>query len=97
MAETTPTRKLVYYIAMTVHHYIAREDESVVGFLAEGHHIPDYLESLQAYDTVLMGRRTYEWGYQWRAIPSEPSPTYGHMISMSSRRAWSRTITRSLR
>ena len=74
------TRKLVYYVAMTVDHYIAREDGSVGGFLAEGHHIRDYLDSLRDYDTVLMGKDTYEFGYQYGVKPGDPSPTYAHMM-----------------
>lgn len=73
-------RKLIYYVATTVDHYIAHEDESVGGFLAEGHHIADYFDSLRDYDTVLMGKRTYEWGYQFGVKPGEPSPTYAHMM-----------------
>lgn len=80
MAAQTPTRKVVYYVAMTVDHYIAHEDETVDGFLAEGDHIPDYLKSLRDYDTVLMGRRTYEWGYQFGVKAGEPVPTYAHMM-----------------
>jgi dihydrofolate reductase len=74
------TRKLVYYVAMTVDHYIAREDATVDGFAAEGHHIADYLDILRDYDTVLMGKNTYEWGYQFGIQPGQPSPTYGHMM-----------------
>jgi dihydrofolate reductase len=74
------SRKLVYYVAMTVDHHIAREDGSVDGFLTEGHHITDYLDSLRDYDTVLMGKNTYEWGYQFGIQPGQPSPTYAHMM-----------------
>jgi len=35
-------RKLVYYVAITVDHFIAHEDGSVGGFLEQGNHIPDY-------------------------------------------------------
>jgi dihydrofolate reductase len=73
-------RKLVYYVAATVDHYIAREDETVDGFLSEGPHIADYLNSLRDYDTVLMGKNTYEWGYRYGVIPGEPSPVYSGMM-----------------
>lgn len=76
----TTLRPVVYYVAMTVDHYIAHEDETIDGFAAEGHHITDYLDSLRAYDTVLMGRRTYEWGYRFGIQPGQPSPTYSHMM-----------------
>jgi dihydrofolate reductase len=74
------TRKLVYYVATTVDHYIAHQDGSVGGFLAEGHHIQDYFDSLRDYDTVLMGKDTYEFGYQFGVKPGDPSPTYAHMM-----------------
>ena len=74
------TRKLVYYIAATIDHYIAREDETVDGFVMEGPHVADYLDSLKEYDTVLMGRNTYEWGYRYGVMPGEPSPVYAGMM-----------------
>lgn len=73
-------RKLIYYVATTVNQYIAHEDERIDGFLMEGHHITDYMDSLHAFDTVLMGKNTYEWGYQFGIQPGEPSPTYAHMM-----------------
>ncbi len=73
-------RKLVYYIAMTLDHYIAHEDETMDGFLMEGQHVSDYLSSLRDYDTVLMGKNTYEWGYQYGIKPGDPSPVYAHMM-----------------
>ncbi len=79
MQQTIIPRKVVYYVAMSVDHYIAHEDESINGFTNEGHHIADYLNSLRDYDTVLMGRRTYEWGYQFGIEPGQPAPTYAHM------------------
>lgn len=52
-------RELKYYVACTVDGFIAHEDSSVDGFLSEGEHVTDYLESLQKwFDVVLMGRRT---------------------------------------
>lgn len=74
-----PTRKLVYYVAASVDHYIAHANEAMDGMLTEGDHINDYLESLHAYDTVLMGRKTYEWGYQFGIQPGHAVPTYAHM------------------
>jgi dihydrofolate reductase len=59
-------RKLKYHVASTLDGFIAHEDHSVDGFVAEGDHVNDYLESLKNdYDTVLMGRRTYEFGFQF--------------------------------
>jgi len=59
-------RKLKYHVASTLDGFIAHEDHSINGFVAEGEHVSDYLESLNKdYDTVVMGRRTYEFGFQF--------------------------------
>ncbi len=72
-------RKIVYHVGMTLDNYIAHEDGSIGGFsnFAEGEHVTEYLESLKAYDTVLMGRATYEFGYQYGLKPGQPA--YPHM------------------
>lgn len=55
-------RQLTYYIASTVDGFIAHEDGSFDGFLVAGDHVSDYLEALQYFDVVLMGRKTYDVG-----------------------------------
>lgn len=62
-------RKLIYHVGTTLDNFICQEDRSIAGFLAEGDHIPDYLESLKNYDTVLMGKATYEFGYGFGLKP----------------------------
>lgn len=76
----TTTRRLVYQVAATIDNFIAREDESVDGMIMEGPHVADYVAGLRDYDTVLMGARTYQWGYQFGMRPGEPVPTYAHMM-----------------
>jgi dihydrofolate reductase len=58
-------RLLKYYVATTADGFIAHTDGSVSGFLTEGEHIADYLESLQSFDTALMGRATYDFGLKY--------------------------------
>ena len=53
-------RKLQYLVATSLDGYIAHEDESWGGFAMEGEHAAEFLQALGAFDTVLMGRRTYE-------------------------------------
>lgn len=59
-------RKLKYHVAMTLDGFIAHTDHTVDGFVAAGEHVTEYLDSLKNdYDIVLMGRRTYEFGFQF--------------------------------
>jgi dihydrofolate reductase len=69
--------KLVYDVAMTLDNFVAHEDGSTDGFLADGEHVPDYLARLAAYDTVVMGRKTYEYGYPFGLVPGKRA--YPHM------------------
>jgi dihydrofolate reductase len=56
-------RRLRYHVATTVDGFIGHEDGSVDGFVMEGDHATEFLESLKNdYDVVLMGRKTYEFG-----------------------------------
>jgi dihydrofolate reductase len=60
------SRKLKYHVACTVDGFIAHDDHTIEGFVAEGEHVADYLASLKSdYDIVLMGRSTYEFGFQF--------------------------------
>ncbi|MFN7117984.1 MAG: dihydrofolate reductase family protein [Saprospiraceae bacterium] len=74
-------RKIVYHVATTLDCFIAQEDHSIAGFLPEGDHIGDYLNHLQHYDTVIMGKGTYEFGYQYGMQPGDaPYPHMEHYI-----------------
>ncbi|KYF66173.1 dihydrofolate reductase [Sorangium cellulosum] len=70
-------RKIVYDVAVSLDHFISHEDGSVDGFLMEGEHAAEYVERLKGYDTVLMGRKTYEWGYDHGLVPGKRA--YPHM------------------
>jgi len=66
-------RKLKYHVATTLDGFIAHQDHTVGGFMDEGEHVTDYFNSLKNdYDVVLMGRRTYEFGFQFGVTDPYP-------------------------
>ena len=55
-------RKLVLYIAISLDGYIATEDDSLEWlFKIEGEGDNGYSEFYNTVDTILIGRRTYDW------------------------------------
>jgi len=66
-------RNLVYHVSTTLDNFICHTDGSIHGFLTEGDHIPDYLDNLKNYDTVIMGKATYEFGYPYGMTPGQPA------------------------
>ncbi|PJN89054.1 dihydrofolate reductase family protein [Bacillus sp. mrc49] len=69
--------ELIYHVAVSLDHFIA--DQGIIDgdisnslFLFEGEHVPDFLTEIQQYDAVLMGRKTYEFGFHFGAKPGEP-------------------------
>jgi dihydrofolate reductase len=70
-------RKIVYYVAVSVDGFIAGPEDNIEGFAGEGSGVQQYLDDLKTFDTVIMGRRTYEFGYKFGLQPGQ-SP-YPHM------------------
>ena len=70
-------RKIVYYVASSIDGYIAGPEEDISGFLQEGKGIDQYKNDLLEYDSVIMGRKTYEFGYKYGLKPGMLA--YPHM------------------
>ena len=70
-------KKIVYYVASSIDGFISGENEDISGFLKEGNGVQKYLDDLKEFETVIMGRRTYEFGYKYGLKPGEPP--YPHM------------------
>lgn len=70
-------RKIVYYVAMSLDGYIAGQNDDVSGFIYDGSGVAQYLNELKDFDTVMMGRNTYEFGYKFGMQPGQPA--YPHM------------------
>src|SRR5262245_42822149 len=73
------SRTLIYDVACSLDGFIAGDGDDISGFLSQGDHVTAYLERLQRYDTVVMGRRTYTSGYAWGLKPGERP--YPHMTT----------------
>ena len=82
-------QRLVYYVATTIDGNIARPDDSFDFFVNEGEHVTEYVAALKTFDSVIMGRRTYDMGtkvgvtnpYPWletyvvsKSIETSPDP-----------------------
>ena len=57
-------RRLKYHVGVTLDGFIAHADHTTDGFMPffQGEHVDEFLDSYRLSDTVLMGRRTYEFG-----------------------------------
>ncbi len=70
-------RAIIYHVATSLDGFIAHPDGSTQGFVESGEHVTDYLNQLKDYDTTIMGRKTYEYGYEFGLSPGQPA--YPHM------------------
>ena len=69
-------RKIIYHVATTLDGYIAHADNTTAGFSFAGPHVDAYMQQLQRYDTVIMGKNTYEAGYQFGLKAGEAVVVY---------------------
>ena len=69
--------KIVYYVASSIDGFISGADGDISGFVSGGNGVDKYLSDLKSFKTVIMGRRTYEFGYQFGLEPGDPA--YPHM------------------
>ena len=70
-------RTLIYHVAVSLDYFIAdqammegRIDQTL--FLFDGEHVPDFVAEIQNYEAVLMGGKTYAFGFKMGAKPGEP-------------------------
>ncbi|MEM7109741.1 MAG: dihydrofolate reductase family protein [Bacteroidota bacterium] len=70
-------KKIVYYVASSIDGFIAGPNGDISKFQLEGPAVDKYHSDLQSFQTVIMGRNTYEFGYQYGLEPGHPA--YPHM------------------
>ncbi|BDW92019.1 dihydrofolate reductase [Flagellimonas marinaquae] len=74
-------RKIVYYVASSIDGYIAGENDDISKFMMHGEGVEKYKSDLANFKTVIMGRKTYEFGYQYGLEPGQPAyPNMKHHI-----------------
>lgn len=56
-------RAIIYHINISLDGFIANSDGSTSDFMESGEHVTDYCHQLKDYDTIIMGRNTYESAY----------------------------------
>ncbi len=66
-------KKIVYYVATSVNGYISGTNEDISLFIQQGESINKYFEDLKSYKTVIMGRKTYEFGYKYGLPKGQPA------------------------
>lgn len=69
--------RIIYYVASSIDGFIAGQNDDISDFQPSGKGVDKYLADLQNFKTVIMGRRTYEFGYQYGLEPGQPA--YSHM------------------
>jgi dihydrofolate reductase len=73
--------KIVYYVASSLDGFIAGNNDDISGFILAGPGVEKYQQDLSSFQSVIMGRRTYEFGYQFGLQPGQPAyPGMEHYI-----------------
>lgn len=68
-------QSVIYDVAVSIDGYIAGPDGDVSKFAWEGPVVDDYQARLSGYACAIMGRKTYEFGYQFGLKPgANPYP-----------------------
>ncbi|BDD12125.1 hypothetical protein FUAX_45570 (plasmid) [Fulvitalea axinellae] len=70
-------KDIVYYVAVSLDGFIAGDNGDISQFIMQGEGVDKYREDLNDFRTVIMGRKTYEFGYQYGLPPGQPA--YPHM------------------
>lgn len=70
-------RRIIYDVAVSRDGFIAGPNGDVSIFPHSGDHVDAYNKRLATYDTVIMGRHTYEFAYQF-GLPAG-AKAYPHM------------------
>jgi len=78
-------KKIIYYVASSLDGYIAGKNDDISQFILQGKGVEKYQQDISMFKTVIMGRRTYEFGFQYGLQPGQPAyPNMEHYIFSDS-------------
>ena len=78
-------KKIIYYVASSLDRYIAGRNDDISKFILQGEGVEKYQSDLANFGTVIMGRKTYEFGFQYGLELGQPAyPNMGHHIFSNS-------------
>ncbi len=78
-------KKIIYYVASSLDGYIAGKNDDISQFILQGKGVEKYQQDLSTFETVIMGRRTYEFGFQYGLQLGQPAyPNMEHYIFSDS-------------
>ena len=78
-------QQIIYYVASSLDGYIAGKNDDISQFILQGKGVEKYQSDLTRFGTVIMGRKTYEFGYQYGLEPGQPAyPNMEHHIFSNS-------------
>lgn len=70
-------RKIIYYVATSIDGFICGANNDIRAFISAGNGVTQYFNDLKDFDTVIMGKNTYEFGYGFGLKPGQRA--YPHM------------------
>ncbi|MEM5567015.1 dihydrofolate reductase family protein [Psychroserpens sp. AS72] len=70
-------QKIIYYVASSLDGFIAGINDDISQFILQGKGVEKYQADLLKFETVIMGRRTYEFGFKYGLQSGQPA--YPHM------------------
>lgn len=77
--------KIVYYVASSLDGFISGPNQDISKFAQDSKGVDVYLNDLQDFSTTIMGRKTYEFGYQFGLKPGQLAyPHMEHYVFSSS-------------
>ncbi|MEM8540227.1 MAG: dihydrofolate reductase family protein [Pseudomonadota bacterium] len=78
-------QSLIYDVAVSIDGYIAGANADVSLFAHEGAVVEDYHARMADYKVAIMGRKTYEFGYQFGLKPGDnPYPSMQTIVFSNS-------------